>query len=172
MDQQLVIKLTSGDGKGTPVGLVESPPMLYTNLKALYPTVSFSEKATPSETEPYGYGVFEWNFEPMVEDVPHTKNVKALGLIKNSQGIWRPEFELVDATEEEINVRILERAKQVRQIRNQLLKLSDWVELPIANITAEVKQKYDFYRQELRDLPAKEGFPFEVTMPVRPDDEE
>ena len=45
MDQQLVIKLTSGDGNGIPVGLVESPPMLYTNLKALYPTVNFSEKA-------------------------------------------------------------------------------------------------------------------------------
>jgi hypothetical protein len=108
----------------------------------------------------------------MVEDVPHTKNVKALGLIKNSQGVWRPEFELVDATEEEIDIRISEKSALVRKIRNQYLKLSDWVELPIANITVEVKQQYDIYRQELRDLPAKEGFPFEVTMPVRPDYEE
>jgi hypothetical protein len=171
MDQQLVIKLNSGDGNGTPVGLVESPPMLYTNLKALYPTVSFSDTATPSETEPYWYGVFEWNHEPMAHEVPHTKNVKELGLIKNSQGIWRPEFELVDATEEEVNVRVSEKAAQVRKIRNQYLKLSDWVELPIANITTEVKQQYDVYRQELRDLPAKEGFPFEVTMPIQPNKE-
>jgi hypothetical protein len=168
MEQQLVIKLTSGDGKKTPVGLVENPPMLYTNLKALYPTVSFSDTATPSETEPYWYGVFEWNFEPRIHEVPHTKNVKALGLVKNSQGIWRPEFELVDATEEEINVRILKKAEQVRQRRNELLKLSDWVDLPIANITAEVKQKYDVYRHALRELPAQDGFPFESKMPVQP----
>jgi hypothetical protein len=168
MDQQLVIKLTSGDGTGVPVGLVESPPMLYTNLKALYPTITFSDTATPSETEPYWYGVFEWNFAPQINEVPYNKNVKELGLVKNNQGIWRPEFELVDATTEEITNRTAFKAKLERERRNKNLKLSDWVELPISNLTADEKLAYDIYRQALRDYPAQEGFPWSATFPEQP----
>ena len=166
MDQQLVIKLTSGDGTGVPVGLVESPPMLYTNLKALFPTVTFSDIATSSETEPYWYGVFEWNVEPI--DVPYTKNVKALGLVKNSQGVWRHEFELIDATTEEINERTLYQANCERAKRLKKLRLSDWVDLPIANLTPEEKLAYDAYRQALRDYPAQEGFPWTSVFPNKP----
>ena len=174
MDQQLVIKLTSGDGTGVPVGFDVSPPILYTNLKALYPTVSFSETAAPSETEPYWYGVFEWNFEPMVEEVPHTKNVKALGLIKNNRGVWRPEFELVDARAEEIAERTAEKALEVRGERNNRLLYSDWVDLPspIKPISPELKQNMDEYRQLLRDIPAQPEFPFNTIFPTRPDKEQ
>jgi len=172
MDMQLVIKLTSGDGTGVPVGLVESPPMLYTNLKDLFPTITFSDVATPSEVEPYWYGVFEWNYAPT--DVPYNKNVLALGLVKNSQGIWRPEFELVDASAEEIAERTASQALLVRNARNGKLKNSDWVDLPRFNETMhpELKKKYDEYRQALRDLPTQSGFPFDVIMPIRPDKEE
>jgi len=169
MDQQLVIKLTSGDGTGVPVGLVESPPILYTNLKALYPTITFSDTATPSETEPYWYGVFEWNYAPT--QVSYTKNVQELGLVKNSQGIWRPEFELIDATAEEIASRTADKANLERAKRNKKLKLSDWVDLPIANLTAEEKAEYDAYRQALRDYPAQEGFPWTAIFPQTPKDE-
>jgi len=171
MDQQLVIKLTLGDGTGVPVGLVESPPMLYTNLKALHPSVTFSDVATPSETEPYGYGVFDWNHTPMPHQVPYNKNVKELGLLKNEQGVWRSEFEFVDANEEEITIRTLEKSTVERMKRNKKLKLSDWVELPIANLTAEEKAEYDAYRQALRDYPAQEGFPWTATFPQPPKDQ-
>jgi hypothetical protein len=169
MDQQLVIKLTSGDGTGVPVGLVESPPMLYTNLKALYPTVTFSDIATPSETEPYWYGVYEWNSTPA--DVPYNKNVKELGLKKNDKGIWRLEFELIDASTEEISARTDEKASFERAKRNRKLKLSDWVELPIAELTVEMKAKYDTYRQQLRDYPSQAGFPWTANFPTPPKDE-
>jgi hypothetical protein len=169
MDQQLVIKLTSGDGTGVPVGLVESPPMLYTNLKALFPTVTFSDIATPSETEPYWYGVFEWKAKPT--EVPYDKNIEELGLLKGEDGIWRPEFELADASSEEIANCTAIKADVERAKRNRKLKLSDWVELPIADLTAEQKAEYDTYRQALRDYPAQEGFPWTATFPQPPKDE-
>jgi hypothetical protein len=154
-----------------PVGIDVSPPMLYVNLKQLYPTVAFSDIATPSETEPYWYGVFEWNFAPT--DVPYDKNIKELGLVKNSQGVWRFEFELVNASAEEIAERTAEKAWEVRIERNSFLLTSDWVDLPtpIKPISPELKQKFDLYRQVLRDIPAQPEFPFNTVFPVRPDKE-
>ena len=171
MDQQLVIKLTSGDGNGTPIGLVESPPMLYSNFKLLFPEVAFSDIATPSEIEPHCYGVFEWNYEPMPHEIPYNKNVVKLGLIKNSQGIWRPEFELIDASDEEVKERTIIKAELQREKRDNQLRLTDWTELPISNLTENQKLAYNTYRQALRDYPSQAGFPWSATFPKHPKDE-
>lgn len=56
--------------------------------------------------------------------------------------------------------------EQVRAQRNGLLQVSDWTQLqdvPIANRSA-----WATYRQALRDVPAQEGFPENVTWPTPP----
>jgi hypothetical protein len=170
MDQQLVIKLTSGDGNGVPVGMVESPPMLYTNFKTLYPTVTFSEKATASEIEPYWYGVFDYNYEtPTVE---HTKTAEDVGLTKHSDNVWRKTFVIRDATQEEINQRTEEQSYSIRRIRDKLLIRSDYTQAtdhpqPVNDETK--KQAWAGYRQKLRDLPLQNGFPWNVEFPVAPE---
>ena len=169
MDMQLVIKLTSGDGTGVPIGLIESPPMLYTNFKELFPTVKFSDVATSTETEPYWYGVFEWDYAPL--NVPHTKNVKSLGLVKKENGVWSPAFELVDASAEEIAERIEIKSIEIRRLRDRKLKLSDFCEIERLGMSPEMKAKFDVYRQILRDIPAQPEFPFGTIFPVRPDKE-
>jgi hypothetical protein len=167
MDQQLVIKLTSKDGNGVPVGIVQSPPMLYSNLKALYPGVTFSEKATASETEPYGYGVFEWAYPNT--DLLYTKSVDSVGLTKHSDGVWRDTFIERDATLGEIKARTDDKAFFIRQQRNGLLIQSDFSQLLDApdyvknNLTA-----WNQYRQNLRDLSLQSGFPWSVTFPTKP----
>lgn len=40
----------------------------------------------------------------------------------------------------------------VRYARNQLLFASDWTQLPDAPLTAEQKEQWNLYRQELRDF--------------------
>jgi hypothetical protein len=169
MDQQLVIKLTAGDGTGVPVGLVESPPILYSNLKALFPTVTFSDIATPSETEPYWYGVYEWANPPAEEDVPHTKSIDDGVLAKGEDGIWRRTYPLKDATPEEIAQRTYEKVEFVRDDRTRLLRQCDFTQLPDApdNVKQNMQAWVD-YRQALRDIPAQEGFPWNVTYPVKP----
>ena len=174
MDQQLVIKLTSGDGNGVPVGIVESPPMLYSNFKTLYPTITFSEKATAIETEPYWYGVFEWKSKP--NDVVWDKTFESIGLTKNSDGVWRETFQEVNLSQEQIDVKINQKKEQIEKERNAKLRRSDWTQLPDAPEVA--KQNVDVwkvYRQELRDFTAKEGYPWmgtfveELNWPIRPD---
>lgn len=77
-----------------------------------------------------------------------------------------------------------EAAKAARSIRNKLLNESDkQMTLDRLNIdtsgainfiasVAEVfKSNWAVYRQALRDLPEQEGFPFEITFPVPPQEE-
>jgi hypothetical protein len=166
MDQQLVIKLTSGDGNGVPVGLVESPPMLYSNLKKLYPTINFSEKATPSETEPYWYGVFEWAFKPI--DLPYNKSFDEAGLTKDANGIWKPTFIVRDATQEEINSRAVSYSARVRDDRDFKLISTDWFDNTDSPLSESKKEEYRLYRQALRDIPLQDGFPFNIQWPEIP----
>ena len=55
-------------------------------------------------------------------------------------------------------------AAQVRAKRDQLLKDSDWTQLPD---TPADKEAWATYRQALRDLPTSAGFP-NVAMPATP----
>ena len=58
-----------------------------------------------------------------------------------------------------------ETAKEVREQRNKLLAESDWTQLPYSPADHEV---WATYRQELRDVNAQEGFPWDVTWPEVP----
>jgi len=52
----------------------------------------------------------------------------------------------------------------VRRKRDQLLSETDWTALSDTTMSAEMSA----YRQALRDLTAQEGFPYNVTWPVKP----
>ncbi len=56
----------------------------------------------------------------------------------------------------------------VRAERNRLLAESDWTQLADVVLTDEAKLAWATYRQELRDITAQEGFPFDVTYPTKP----
>ena len=167
MDQQLVIKLTSNDGVIAPIGYVESPPILYTNLKALYPSVNFSDVATSSETEPYEYGVFEHATPPY--DLEYTKSFDDVGITKQEDGIWRQTFVVRDATESEIAKRTKEKAIQQRNLRMLLLRRTDYIFAGDApdNVVAD-KEAWRAYRQALRNVPSLPGFPWTHVMPLAP----
>jgi hypothetical protein len=166
MDQQLVIKLTSNDGNGIPIGLVASPPMLYSNLKALYPQVSFSEKVDPLQVELYSYGVFEWAFKPM--DLPYNKSFDEAGLTKNENGIWKPTYIIRDATQKELKDRQDVKADDVRYERNRLLLMSDFFDKIDSPLLEKEKEDYIIYRQALRDVTSQQGFPFNIQWPELP----
>jgi hypothetical protein len=59
-----------------------------------------------------------------------------------------------------------ERAKSVRTTRNDMLKDCDWTQ--IIDSTAN-KIVWATYRQELRDVTAQVGFPWEVVWPTAPE---
>lgn len=56
----------------------------------------------------------------------------------------------------------------VRADRNTRLAVTDWTQLPDAQLTDEQKAAWATYRQALRDIPSQEGFPDSVTFPTAP----
>ena len=67
----------------------------------------------------------------------------------------------IDATKAAEN-----KATSVRAERDRLLVASDWTQVadaPVSQLT------WATYRQELRDIPQKAGFPHNVTWPSKPE---
>tara|TARA_B100000282_G_C31662353_1_gene458107 strand:- start:228 stop:521 length:294 start_codon:yes stop_codon:yes gene_type:complete len=56
--------------------------------------------------------------------------------------------------------------EELRAERDGELIATDWTQLP--DVPDVIKNKYTTYRQQLRDLPATDGFP-DVDMPTKPE---
>jgi len=54
----------------------------------------------------------------------------------------------------------------VRAKRDEALAETDWTQLP--DVPAATRDKYGPYRQDLRDVPAQVGFPYDVEWPRLP----
>lgn len=54
----------------------------------------------------------------------------------------------------------------VRERRSELLKQSDWTQLP--DVPLATREAWATYRQILRDITEQEGYPHTVTWPVEP----
>lgn len=61
---------------------------------------------------------------------------------------------------------IVVKSNEIRFERNSLLSQSDWTQVADAPVDKTV---WATYRQELRDITKQEGFPDNVTWPVRPE---
>lgn len=162
MDQQLVIKFV--DASNQKVDIVSSSPILYSNFKTLFKQHIFSDKAISSEVELHGYGVFEWAWPPV--DLPHTLSCDDVGVIRHSDGVYRPTFVERAATEEEINERTKQQAITIRLNRNFLLAETDYTQLPDSQLSENKILEFVEYRKILRDLPNQQGFPWNVIYPT------
>jgi Phage tail assembly chaperone protein len=163
----LVIKLTSEDGSGVPIGVVESPPMLWLTLKERNPGFSWSFPPVASEVEPFGYGLFEWTIPP--QNLPYDKHYTANGVTKDTDNVWKNTYTTIDATPEQITERTNLKTTQVKLERDRALKKSDFIFAP--DVPEAIKNNLDAwktYRQSLRDLPSQAGFPWNITFPEKP----
>lgn len=85
-----------------------------------------------------------------------------------------PRYKLLDGTpvhrtpEEMETDRAPLRAAEARRKRDKLLAETDWTQTLDAPVTQESKIALRAYRQELRDLPQKEGWPASVAWPEIP----
>lgn len=59
-------------------------------------------------------------------------------------------------------------AKSVRDQRNKLIAECDWTQLIDSPFSNDTNGVWQAYRQALRDVPAQEGFPWDVTWPEAP----
>jgi hypothetical protein len=73
---------------------------------------------------------------------------------------------LSEAAEADKAFRTPDQAESIRRERNEKLAASDWTQAK--DIPDVVSAPWAAYRQELREVPAQEGFPWGVTWPKPP----
>lgn len=78
---------------------------------------------------------------------------------------WVVTFAIEALSAEEQQNRYDGAANLVRQKRNRLLSACDWTQVADSPVG---KPAWAAYRQELRDITAQAGFPWEITWPVAP----
>ncbi len=78
---------------------------------------------------------------------------------------WFTKYSVADMDDEGKAAKDAEHAKSIRQERNTKLSASDWTQLTDAKVDSLA---WANYRQQLRDLPEQEGFPWEVIWPTEP----
>ena len=113
----------------------------------------------------------EWNVFPVEvtpkPDVDYTQNVIEItpSLV---DGVWSTQWEIVNATDEEIEQRTINRSNEIRAIRNRLLGETDWVVTQCLETNTSIPDVWLEYRKLLRDIPEQQEFPWGVCIPAAP----
>lgn len=94
----------------------------------------------------------------------HTKNFTVTVAQVNSA--WVEKWVSTSATQDEITERTANKAAQVRAERDQLLAATDYTQLADAPGDATA---WAAYREALRNLPTRSGFPWTMTWPTKPE---
>lgn len=85
--------------------------------------------------------------------------------VEEVNGKWFTKFILIDMDDEAKAIVDENQAKSIRSTRDEKLKSTDWTQVDDAPVD---KAAWATYRQALRDIPAQEGFPWDVQWPVEP----
>ena len=141
---------------------VEIYPYSIGDLRRDNPNTSYPRN--PSDATLADWNVFPVTDEPTPAYNPATQNCNQVNptLI---DGKWVMTWVVTPATPEQIAERTAAKESEVRQQRNQLLSACDWTQLPDAPVDTAT---WAAYRQELRDVTAQSGFPWDVVWPEAP----
>lgn len=142
----MFIKLTNGVPENYTIG----------QLRKDNPNVSFPRDIPTTILAEYN--VYPLQPAPVPNYNELTETYKEVTPIQN-EGQWVQTFIVEQLPEQEASALI-------RSVRNDKLSLSDWTQVADAPVDKTV---WATYRQELRDIPSQEGFPFNVTFPAMPE---
>jgi hypothetical protein len=135
-------------------------PYTIKELREAYPNVSLP--AQLSEEALSDWGVYSVTSTQIPND--YTKNITE-GTPVLTDGVYYQNWIIVNATESEINYRLENQWEEIRLIRNELLKESDWTQL--SDVSQTIKDLWIVYRQELRNITNQQN-PFNIEWPIKP----
>ena len=141
-----------------PVGF----PLIEENFRQLFPQFSYPMIFTPDLVEPLGFGIYDFSNQPVRE---RYKKILETSPVRNENGIWIQTWQIVDKDETEKSQEDLDQAEIIRRERNFKLFESDWTQTLDAPVD---RQAWASYRQQLRDVTAQSGFPWEIVWPELP----
>lgn len=134
-------------------------PVTKENFLSLFPRTSFPAFLSPDDIEPFGYGLYDFSSQP--ELGRHEKAVE-IAPERNSYGIWQQTWAVEEINAEEKAEADEEKSANVRAERNYKLQLCDWTQLGDSPLSQSDKEAWTAYRQDLRNVPRQEGFPWDV----------
>ena len=120
------------------------------DLRKEFPNTSFPD-IIKRHNVPHGVHIVQGS---QIPELPDNKHKILEGRPEFKNGVWTEVWYVVPYSQEEID----EKKKELRKARNTLLMHTDWTQLP--DIPKETSNKYKKYRQQLRDLPQQDDFPF------------
>jgi hypothetical protein len=149
----MFVKITNGQ--------VDQYPYTVGDLRKANPNVSFP-KSIPNETLAQ-FGVYPVTLAPAPEFNARTHRlVTQQPTLVNS--VWTVTKSVVAKDQAQIDSENAQKAADVRQTRDRLLTETDWRFRSDMNPS----QGWLDYCQALRDVPAQDGFPWNVTWPEAP----
>ena len=141
-------------------GTVERYPYALADLRLANRSTSFPKQISDETAA-------EFNVFPVTPTAPpaadYTVNLERSAVKQGDE--WVEEWIETPASPEEIESRTKTKALEVRDERNHLLANCDWTQLPDSPVDAA---PWATYRQELRDITAQAGFPWDVVWPEEP----
>lgn len=137
-------------------------PYTIGQLKSENPNVSFPQAITNEVLE--NFSVYPVESVEVTDD--YTKNIVE-GTPTLSGSVYVQTWNIADATEEEINIKIAEKWLEVRDIRDSLLSQSDWTQFQDSPISGSTLTEWQTYRQSLRDITSQSN-PFDLVWPSKP----
>jgi hypothetical protein len=135
-------------------------PYTIKELREAYPNVSLP--AELSEEALSDWGMYSVTSVQIPND--YTKNISE-GTPTLIDGKYYQNWVTTNASESEINYKLENQWEEIRLIRNELLKESDWTQL--GDVSQTIKDLWISYRQELRNITNQEN-PFNIEWPVKP----
>ena len=137
-------------------------PYTIGQLKLENPNVSFPQAITNEVLE--NFGVYPVESVEVTDD--YTKNIVE-GIPTLSGSVYVQTWNITDSTEEEINIKIVEKWLEVRDMRDSLLSQSDWTQFQDSPISGSTLTEWQTYRQSLRDITSQSN-PFDLVWPSKP----
>ena len=135
-------------------------------VRSLYPNTSFPSQWTPALVEELG-------LDPVFESpTPTTTRYQTAfkdGVEQDAQGRWLWKWSISEMDDEAKAAMDAQQAEAVRSTRNTKIAQCDWTQLDDTPLSNSKKLEWAAYRQELRDIPAQSGFPWDVAWPEKPE---
>lgn len=137
-------------------------PYTFEQLRLDAYNISFPETMSDSMLEEFGV----YKVLATVRPNDYTKNISE-GTPTLVDGVYYQNWIQSDATETEINARIVQKWAEIRDHRNTLLSECDWTVLIDSPVSGSVLENWKTYRQGLRDVTTQEN-PFNINWPTQP----
>tara|TARA_R110000868_G_scaffold398857_1_gene672290 strand:+ start:70 stop:525 length:456 start_codon:yes stop_codon:yes gene_type:complete len=138
-------------------------PYTVTDLRLANRDTSFPNQMSDEALLEFGMHKVESTSTPLFSETQVLE--EGTPVFDQAQQQWKQVLTVRDMTADEIQQRYNNKANELREVRNDFLKNSDWamiVDVPVD------KSAWLNYRQALRDIPTQSGFPFNVEFPVQP----